>query len=416
MRARARRAWGSWLGTLAAAGLSLLVAGWAGGEEPQEPKRKSPFEEPTAQDRAAWRQPSAIPPDRPYALRPHAKLEPNERRLEVTGEYRLLRVEFNGVEGDRVPARLYLPTQGRAPYPAVLLQYGSGGRKETDYIVKIGKHFARAGFAVLTIDVPGRGERRTPGQRDPVLRQFRRDVFVQYLGDYARAVDYLQSRDDVKSRSIAYVGISWGAITGIVYAAHDPRVRVVVSIVGGGRFLGLLGGGRRLPALQRRSLDPVDHVRLIAPRPLLLVNVTRDQLVPRPFGQALHAAAGDAARKIWLDTDHFFRGVDVPKFLHETVIPFVREGLEKAPPPDATAAIQDAGNPTKAAGEKVSQPSSSPAAIHDAGNPTKAAGEKASLPPDSVAPMQDADSRAKATHRKGPPSPASRPSSASGMP
>jgi hypothetical protein len=52
---------------------------------------------------------------------------------------------------------------------------------------------------------------------------------------------------------MAYLGISWGAITGITYAAHDPRMKVVVSLVGGGNFLGWFPG--QLPEIEWLGLQ-----------------------------------------------------------------------------------------------------------------------------------------------------------------
>src|SRR5690606_6521619 len=138
---------------------------------------------------------------------------------------------FDGIEGDRVPAFLYVPNTERAAgavgaagsagaarrarRPAVLLQYGSGGHKKTNYIVAIGQAFARRGFVVLTIDVPFRGERKPPhdpAEKRPLLRLpsvFSKDSqfgsFLQTLGDYSRAVDYLVARPEVDAGRIAYV-------------------------------------------------------------------------------------------------------------------------------------------------------------------------------------------------------------------
>jgi pimeloyl-ACP methyl ester carboxylesterase len=129
---------------------------------------------------------------------------------------------------------------------------------------------------------------------------------------------------------LAYVGISWGAITGVTYAAHDPRIRVVASLVGGGNFLGWLPGDID-PAVQQyvQRFDPVFHVALIDPRPLLLLNVTRDILVPQFLSESLHKAAGPSAKKVWLDTDHIFSTVDRAA-LAEQVIDFVQEKLPQS--------------------------------------------------------------------------------------
>ncbi len=275
---------------------------------------------------AAW-----VKPDRPYAFHSDAPLHAKLQRVEQTEHCTVDRVEFDGAKHDRVPGLLYTPRGRSGRMPAVLLQYGSGGHKKTDYIVLIGRLFAEAGFVVLTIDSPGRGERRGPRDQEPKLGLVDRDRFTHYLADYARAVDYLCSLDNVDPERIAYVGISWGAITGIVYTAHDPRIRVVVSLVGGGRFLGILSGMGRDISVRKKSLDPVDHVRLIEPRPLLLLNVKRDQLVPLPFSTALHQAAGPSAKKVWLDTDHYFRHVDISQVVKDEVIRFVAEHIGKSP-------------------------------------------------------------------------------------
>ena len=98
-------------------------------------------------------------------------------------------------------------------------------------------------------------------------------------------------------------------------------------MVGGGNFLGLLPGD--LPENVRRiwsEIDPVFHVPCIAPRPLLMLNVTRDLLVPRFFAESLHKAAGDGATVIWLEADHTFRGVD-REAVGQMVIEFLAENL-----------------------------------------------------------------------------------------
>lgn len=266
----------------------------------------------------------------PYPVAHDAPLDPAEKLIEDNQTYRRYRVEFNGVKGDRVPAYVYVPKDGKKTHPAVLLQYGSGGNKNTYYIVELGRQFVARGFVVLTIDVPNRGERRVP---DPSGRGFWLRLLSssgrlqQTMGDYSRAIDYLVQRPDVERDRIGYAGISLGAITGIPFVAHDERIKAMASIVGGGNLLGAL----KVPVAPEvqavaEQIDPFYHVGLIAPRPLLLLNVEQDQLIPRFFAEALHAAAGDHAKKVWLDTDHFFRGIDRHKVLG-TVIDFMDEAL-----------------------------------------------------------------------------------------
>jgi dienelactone hydrolase len=253
--------------------------------------------------------PAAVPC--PYQTAHDAPLDVTEKVVATTDDYTLYRVEFNGIKaGSRVPANLYVPRRKalKAPYPAILLQYGTGGNKNTRYIVAMGQIAVTRGLVVLTIDAPDRGERK--GKDGPKLNFFD-SRFLQYLGDYSRATDYLTTRPDVDKGRIGYVGISWGAITGVTYAAHDSRIKVVASLVGGGNFPALIPGGAPEELIAKvRTFDPFYHVALIAPRPLLLVNVTKDQLVPRILADALQKAAPAYAKRVWLDCDHFFNGID----------------------------------------------------------------------------------------------------------
>src|SRR5262245_20559103 len=209
----------------------------------------------------------------PYETAHDAALDALIAAVDATDDHDRFRVEFNGIKHDRVPGLLYVPKDGRAKHPAVLLQYGSGGDKKVDYIVALGNQFAEHGFTVLTIDSPGRGERKTPqtpkrGATDWLLGGEGRDLFLQYCGDYSRAVDFLADQPDIDSGRIAYVGISWGAITGIPFVAHDPRVKAMGSMVGGGNFLAVAGGqsannnddaaAKDRPKIV--SIDPVHHV------------------------------------------------------------------------------------------------------------------------------------------------------------
>lgn len=278
--------------------------------------------------------PPAAPSDKPpYPVDHDAPLDPAERVVEEAADYTKLRVEFNGIRKDRVPAFLYLPKDAARTHPAVLLQYGSGGNKSTNYIVALGQQFVAKGFVVLTIDSPHKGERKPKDGRGLLAAFAEQGQFQWYCGDYSRAVDYLVTRPEVDPGRVGYAGVSWGAITGVTFTAHDPRIKAMASIVGGGNFMGTIADKVQMPAETiaiAKTFDPVYHVGMIAPRPLLLLNVTKDQLVPRFFSDALHAAAGKGAKKVWVETDHFFRGIDRYAVLAD-VIEFMSQNLPAQP-------------------------------------------------------------------------------------
>jgi dienelactone hydrolase len=265
----------------------------------------------------------------PYSVAHNAPLHSSEQVVKETSDYKQLRIEFDGINADRVPGFLYLPQKEKLKRPAVLLQYGSGGHKNSGYIVEFAHQFVARGFVVLTIDAPLRGERAPKEKRafNWLDLDLGRNLFVQYLGDYSRAVDYLVTRPEVDPERIGYVGISWGAITGITYVAYDPRIKTMVSMVGGGNLMSRLPG--EVPDKLKEiiaQLDPVNTISRVAPRPLLLLNVTHDQLIPRLCAEAIHKAAGKGAKVVWLETDHYFRGEDRTK-LGDLVIEFLEKNL-----------------------------------------------------------------------------------------
>ena len=242
----------------------------------------------------------------PFKIDHKAPLKAAAKIVERAEGFTKYRVEFNGIKGDRVPGHLYIPKEIHGPVPAVLVQHGIGDKKHATYIVECCRMLTARGIIALAIDAPERGERKGPGKNGPAMWNLPvvRRWFQQHCGDYSRALDYLATRPDVDAQRLGYVGFSWGAVTGITFAAHDERVRAVTSVVGGG-LLNLLG----------KKLDPTHNVARITPRPLLFLNATKDQIVLRPFATALHKAAGKNATVKWYDTDHTFSGTDLPKIM-----------------------------------------------------------------------------------------------------
>jgi pimeloyl-ACP methyl ester carboxylesterase len=97
-----------------------------------------------------------------------------------------------------------------------------------------------------------------------------RDLMVLHGTEMRRAVDYLETRDDIDKRRIAYVALSWGAGSRLPLAAVDDRFRAVV----------LIGGGideRLQPTLAAASnINFAPHIR----PPKLLLNGADDEEHP----------------------------------------------------------------------------------------------------------------------------------------
>lgn len=214
-------------------------------------------------------------------------------------------IEFDYTSrGDRVPALLRLPTGGSGPFPLVMLQHGAIGAKDAPYMDPILTPWVRGGAAVASIDFPLHGERANPklaalllgalglqGKPTPAGRVVLREFVRQAVLDLQRALDVLATFPEIDATRVGYAGLSLGSIVGATYCAIDPRPRAAALALGGAGF-----GGP--------EADPAHYVSGIAPRPLLFVNASRDEIIPRAAAEALHAAAREPKQILWFDAGH----------------------------------------------------------------------------------------------------------------
>ena len=100
---------------------------------------------------------------------------------------------------------------------------------------------ADRGLAVAAIDARHHGERIRTGTHldqyfDAMLQTYRTRKGHPYLydtvWDVMRLIDYLQTRADVDPQRIGVMGISKGGTEAYLAAAADPRIAVVVPIIG----------------------------------------------------------------------------------------------------------------------------------------------------------------------------------------
>jgi dienelactone hydrolase len=237
---------------------------------------------------------------------------------------RSFRFEYSS-RGDRVPGQLLLPDEGRGPFPLVLLQHGAGGSKDSDYLDAARLPWVRGGVAVASIDFPLHGERANAKLSGLLLAGFAdlqglervhaRTLWEgfanQALHDLGRALDALAPHPEIDIERTAYAGFSLGAIIGAVFCSREPRLRAAALALGGGGF-------------GPTAFDPVRHNGGFAGRPLLLINATGDQRVPRTAAEALHAAALDPKELLWFDSGHH----DLPGRALKAMWQFLARALE----------------------------------------------------------------------------------------
>lgn len=156
------------------------------------------------------------------------------------------KVVFDGIRNNRVPGYLAIPKKGNGPYPCVLLIHGVSDSKESwwlDNSFNSGAHLTKqlidSGFAVLALDAEYHGERLANNDfesADVFIFQkswlFRaRDMIVQSVVEYRRAIDYLSTRKEIDSLQLGVIGYSMGGLMAFHLSAIDSRVKVAVASV-----------------------------------------------------------------------------------------------------------------------------------------------------------------------------------------
>lgn len=219
---------------------------------------------------------------------------------------------YDSAHDQKVTAILALPKKGKGPFPAVILVHGSGGHKDTGYIMLASAQLCRQGFATLAIDTQYHGGRARLGRSGEIHMPdsyTMRDAWVQSVIDVRRAVDYLQSRPDIDAAQIGYLGFSQGAMLGSVAVGVEERIGPFCLAVPGGGLVDIVRHIDQYPVLKAHwpiqatpdvmqriedisnVTDPIHYIGRIGPRPLLIIVAKYDEIIPPEASAALVKAA-----------------------------------------------------------------------------------------------------------------------------
>jgi cephalosporin-C deacetylase-like acetyl esterase len=146
----------------------------------------------------------------------------------------LEKISFNSEDGQRLPGLLWLPDKSSSPGQTILIadERGKAAVAESGLV----KPLLAAGYAVLAVDLRGRGE--TLGRYGPNYdTNFRlvanQVLFGQPLAgrrafDLTRALDCLAARQGLASNSVTVVSLGDDALPALLAAATDPRIHQIV--------------------------------------------------------------------------------------------------------------------------------------------------------------------------------------------
>ena len=157
----------------------------------------------------------------------------------TTPEWKREKISFDGANGARAFAYLYLPHHVTLPVQVIhYLPAGDvdgGFRSLSDSIDDRMAPFVRAGRAVFGVVLEGYIGRLRPAgwvRPDPSTAEYA-EILVARVTDLRRGLDYLETRPDIDRQRIAAFAPSAGAVLGIAAAALETRYRAVVFIGAG---------------------------------------------------------------------------------------------------------------------------------------------------------------------------------------
>jgi dienelactone hydrolase len=228
----------------------------------------------------------------------------SQRALDGVAEY-----DFDvTVDGERIPAVIWAPAGATSPRPIVLMGHGGSQHKKTETLAARAHRYAREfGWATLSIDALGHGERADPetakAMADDLMARVRGRVggerpgpspIFKTMGERARrivpewraALDAAQTLPFVDAGGpVGYWGLSMGLVLGVPYVATDPRVTCAVFGLGGGRA---------------KDVAFAEAARAIA-IPILFIFQWDDAVAPREGGLALFDAFGSAEKSMHIN-------------------------------------------------------------------------------------------------------------------
>ena len=228
------------------------------------------------------------------------------------GSVEVSAISYDSPAGGRVTGLLFIPINRSSLRPGIVLMHGmpSKARDMTSYATTL----ANYGAVVIAIDAPF-ARRSGPSLW---MTSKDRDEQVQLMKDLQRAVDVLRAQVNVDKSRIAYVGVSYGGASGVLFASIEHRIKAAALVVGDGglithatntqmalNFMATLSCANR--AAWFRDMKAVEGIRYFAfakPTPLLLQNGLTDELVIKGDAELLHSAAPEPKKLMWYNAGH----------------------------------------------------------------------------------------------------------------
>ena len=242
-------------------------------------------------------------------------------------EYLREKIVFRGANDFRVPGYLAFPKTGTPPYPCVLQIHGLTLSKSDFWVDDsyskgnlLTKRLLAEGIAVLALDYQYHGERSIFNDFEStatmLFQQKRinrfREMVVQTVIDFRRAIDYLETRKEIDPPRIGVIGYSIGGTMSLILTGVDSRIKVTTACVAPALMHPIFPNQPDISAIA-----PYNFIRDINGRPVLMLmgrnddfNYTVDE------AQALYdLIEGESKELVFYDSGHRLPGEHVSKAL-----------------------------------------------------------------------------------------------------
>jgi len=213
--------------------------------------------------------------------------------------------------GERVIAYLFLPNNAAPPYQTVIyfpcdtpvLKRSSRDLESYFEFPVFLSFIVKSGRAVLFPVYKGMFERGNDTLTALIEVESNRnshqsaELFIQEVKDFRRSIDYLETRQDIDSKKLAFEGMSWGAEYGAIIPAVEERLKASV----------LVAGGLDPKEPSRPEVNEINYITRVK-TPTLMLNGKYDTLLPletsiKPMFDLLGTPAPDKQLKLY-ETDH----------------------------------------------------------------------------------------------------------------
>jgi serine/threonine protein kinase/formylglycine-generating enzyme required for sulfatase activity/predicted esterase len=168
-----------------------------------------------------------------------APLDARIESTQQTPEWKVEKISFNGADGERAIAYLYLPNNFARPLQVIHMVPAGDvdqGFRSLPASMEAGLGpILKSGRAAFGVVLKGYIERLNPPGYvfpNPTSVEYLERI-VSRITDLRKGLDYLATRQEVDSSKVAFFGPSAGAQIGLVLAAVEPRYRAVVLLGAG---------------------------------------------------------------------------------------------------------------------------------------------------------------------------------------